>query len=238
MWSKKYDKCVVCGTTEKKHYGKGRCVNCYSKKRYKENPKRHSKIVKKWQEKNIEKHKESCRKWQKENPEKMNEFSKNYRKENPKKIKAYNKKYYSENSEKENMRCKKYRELNPEKVREIARRDHLNRRHNDFRYKLRCNISSLISGRLKKRLSSKKSKSTFDFLPYTIEDLVQHLEKQFKKGMTWNNYGINGWHVDHIHPDCKFNYKNVEDKEFQKCWALKNLQPLWARDNWEKNRFY
>lgn len=81
-------------------------------------------------------------------------------------------------------------------------------------------------------MSSKRGKSTFDFLPYTIDDLVKRLEKQFAGGMTWNNYGK--WHIDHIKPDCSFDYKSTEDKEFQECLALNNLQPLWAIDNFKK----
>lgn len=50
--------------------------------------------------------------------------------------------------------------------------------------------------------------------------------------MSWDNYGE--WHIDHKIPDCKFNYISVNDKEFQKCWALKNLQPLWAIENLRK----
>jgi len=83
---------------------------------------------------------------------------------------------------------------------------------------------------------SKGGKSTFSFLPYTVDDLIKHLKSKFKDGMSWKNYGK--WHIDHIKPDCSFDYKSVEDEEFQKCWALDNLQPLWAIDNFRKNRFY
>ena len=38
MWSKKYERCRECGTTERKHNGKGLCCNCYSNKKYRENP--------------------------------------------------------------------------------------------------------------------------------------------------------------------------------------------------------
>lgn len=27
-WSRHHDKCIMCGTTERKHYSHGRCVNC------------------------------------------------------------------------------------------------------------------------------------------------------------------------------------------------------------------
>lgn len=91
----------------------------------------------------------------------------------------------------------------------------------------------IICGTIKvKHLLSKNGKSTFTFLPYTIDDLIEHLERLFTVGMTWDNYGY--WHIDHKIPDSSFNYKNVEDEEFQKCWALENLQPLWAEDNIKK----
>jgi hypothetical protein len=32
------------------------------------------------------------------------------------------------------------------------------------------------------------------------EQLVSHLEAQFKPGMTWENYTLYGWHIDHIIP--------------------------------------
>ena len=30
-WAMKYDKCIKCGTTKRKHMAKGRCINCYAK---------------------------------------------------------------------------------------------------------------------------------------------------------------------------------------------------------------
>ena len=87
-------------------------------------------------------------------------------------------------------------------------------------------------------MSSKDGKSTWDFLPYTADELIQHLENLFQSGMTWQNYGLYGWHIDHKRPDCSFDYKSVDDEEFQKCWALDNLQPLWAIDNIRKGGKY
>jgi len=36
-WSRKYDRCRDCKTTERKHYARGLCRNCYRKKNYWEN---------------------------------------------------------------------------------------------------------------------------------------------------------------------------------------------------------
>lgn len=63
-----------------------------------------------------------------------------------------------------------------------------------------------------------------------------HLEAQFAPGMTWENHG-NGdgrWHVDHKIPLSAFNYETPDDIDFKRCWALSNLQPMWAADNIKK----
>ena len=81
---------------------------------------------------------------------------------------------------------------------------------------------------------NKKTYSTFEVLGYTVFDLMAHLEKLFQSGMSWGNYGKKGWEIDHIIPLAKFDYNSINDPEFKKCWALENLQPLWASDNVRK----
>jgi len=111
--------------------------------------------------------------------------------------------------------------------------------HNNVHQNLKNNVSRLLRLRLKQRLLFKNNKSTWLFLPYTVDELKQHLESKFQIGMSWDNYGFYGWHIDHIRPDSSFNYTSVEDDEFKKCWALNNLQPLWATDNLRKsNKYY
>ena len=49
--------------------------------------------------------------------------------------------------------------------------------------------------------------------------------------MNWNNYGRNGWVVDHIIP---LNFaKNDINKLYELC-NYKNLQPLWESENCSK----
>jgi len=72
------------------------------------------------------------------------------------------------------------------------------------------------------------------FVNYTADELIKHLESRFKDGMSWDNYGRNGWHIDHIIPKSIFNIKTVGDKAFKKCWSLENLQPLWECENMSK----
>jgi len=41
--------------------------------------------------------------------------------------------------------------------------------------------------------------------------------------------------VDHIYPQSLLPYDSYDDPNFQKCWALENLQPLEAIENLKKS---
>jgi hypothetical protein len=173
-------------------------------------------------------------------------YDKERREKLSKEIALMKKIYHEKNKEKDNLRTKKWRLENKEYLKQYFKkrwekdgkaltRERLKRRKSNVHLRIKHNISSLIQQRLKRRLLEKGGKSIFSFLPYTLEELMVSLSKQFKKKMTWKNYGK--WHIDHIIPDCKFQYQSVNDKEFQQCWSLENLQPLWAEDNLIKNKF-
>ena len=61
--------------------------------------------------------------------------------------------------------------------------------------------------------------------------LRAHLERQFRPGMSWSNYGE--WHEDHVRPVCKFDLSRPEHRAAVN--ALDNLQPLWAAENLSKS---
>lgn len=160
----------------------------------------------------------------------------NYDFKNREEIRKRARLHYQKNAEKEKERAVQYRKKNKKKLAvwyqnnksRILKRQ-LDRSLVDPRFRLRRSISACIRERLYSRKISKNYKKTFSFVPYTIEDLVSHLEALFQPGMTWDNYGK--WHIDHIIPDSSFKYQTTDDEEFKKCWSLSNLQPLWARDN-------
>lgn len=63
--------------------------------------------------------------------------------------------------------------------------------------------------------------------------LVTHLESLFKPGMSWENRGRHGWHVDHKTACSKFDLTKPEERLACSHWT--NLQPLWAYENMAKN---
>lgn len=52
--------------------------------------------------------------------------------------------------------------------------------------------------------------------------------------MSWENYGRDGWHIDHRVPLAAFKFNTPDDPDFKVAWALTNLQPMWATDNFSK----
>ena len=143
--------------------------------------------------------------------------------------KVCRKTYYEANKEK----IKAYQKANKEKIRERQRANRKMRRATDPHYRVMRNVSTLVSRALKKQ-GTTKGGSTFSALPYTPLDLVEHLEKQFDETMNWDNYG-SYWDVDHIHPQSLLPYDSLEHPNFQKCWALENLQPLEKNANIRKS---
>jgi len=127
---------------------------------------------------------------------------------------------------------KEWREKNINKHRENKRNYEKNRKSNDPLYKLISNFRTAIYQVLKEN-NVKKNGHYFDILKYTPQQLIEHLEKQFSNGMTWDNYGL--WHVDHKHPISLYNIKEIGDDEFLKCWSLDNLQPMWGSENIKKS---
>jgi hypothetical protein len=107
----------------------------------------------------------------------------------------------------------------------------------DIQKQLKKNFASNLYHRLKNRGGSKAGKGTFKIMPYSLTDLIVHLESKFEPGMSWGNYG-NGWHIDHVIPDSWFTYSFVEDQGFKDCWTLNNLQPMWALENIRKGNKY
>ena len=158
-----------------------------------------------------------------------------WRAKNRDKLRQQQRNFYQRHKEEEKIRSiaknKKFKLDNPEKVKaRYARAD--KKRLSTPQGRLRQAIGDVM--RYSLRGGSKAGKKWESLVGYTVTQLKRHLEKLFLPGMTWDNYGLRGWHVDHKIPITAFNFNTPEDIDFKRCWALSNLQPLWARDNLSK----
>jgi hypothetical protein len=159
----------------------------------------------------------------------LTEYKKTYYRENIKRIKEHAREYYKNNIEK----FEKYHKDNAENIREQGNVWHKNKRKKEPMFRLNCNISTVISNSLK---GNKNGYHWEKLVGYSLKDLITYIEQQFKEGMNWNNYGKYGWHIDHIIPKSLWQFNSYSDREFKQCWALCNLQPLWAEENLRKNK--
>jgi hypothetical protein len=150
----------------------------------------------------------------------------------------YLKEYYKKWAEENKQHLSTYRKNKREELAEYQRQwrlkngrlKELEKRKNSVSDRIQNSFRSIINHSLR---DGKGHKKTFDILGYSIEKLKRHIEKQFLPGMGWHNYGQ--WHIDHKIPLSAFNYQSVDDFDFKRAWALKNLQPLWKIDNLSKN---
>lgn len=117
------------------------------------------------------------------------------------------------------------------------RKQRKDKKLSDNQKQVRHNVRGLVTQKLRNRGLTKNNK-TFNALGYSPEELIKHLESKFQPGMAWENYGRDGWHIDHIVPDSWFTYESMEDQGFKDSWALSNLQPLWAKPNHSKGNRY
>jgi hypothetical protein len=136
-------------------------------------------------------------------------------------------KSYHKNKDKESniQRIKNYRKENRPKLNEWEK----NKRQTDPIYKLTSTVRSRLKSFLRKNNITKKNK-TFELVGCTPQELKEHLEKQFREGMTWDNHGMYGWHIDHIIP---LSSATTEEELYKLCHYT-NLQPLWAEENLSK----
>ena len=167
--------------------------------------------------------------------EKHKASSKRYRKNNKELVKENNRKYQQKQDVKQRknkLNKEKYQKNGLSKKRKEYFKKYMKEYNKTYRNKPECKIRDAMSKGIRKSLKSKKEGSWKNLVNYTLEELMYHLEKQFKPGMTFENHGL--WHIDHIIPVSSFKITSNDCDEFKKCWDLNNLQPLWAKENLQK----
>lgn len=195
-------------------------------------------------------------------PEQTRAYNRAYYLANKERIDAYkrewasrpeNRKRAKERREKNRDKIREYRKRNAERIRIQGRawarlnRDKLNARqrtraarirHNTYLQRRRDNdphwrMTHNLRQRIRKALKGiSKSAATFDLIGCDYSTFRTYIESLWQLGMTWDNYGYRGWHIDHIKPCASFDLINPEQQ--RKCFHYSNLQPLWRVDNQRK----
>ena len=147
-----------------------------------------------------------------------------WRKNNSEHVSDYDKEYYLANKDskrKSNLEARK------------------RRRKNNPLLKIQESYSSSLRRAFQSIFKQKNVKSS-QVLGCTNEEFREFLESKFYnhpitgEQMSFDNYGLYGWHLDHIVPISTA--KSEEDVKQLSHYS--NIQPLWAEDNLKKSNKY
>lgn len=193
----------------------------------------------------------SIKNWSIENKDHRKQYSDEYISKNKDNLKIKQKQWYENTKEIRQKNSLEYYYKNREtkslyqkkrfqnEIHRNSRRLWQNRYNKEvFTQRFRHNFSIRINQILKKSNTSKLGNSISQYLEYTFDELVEHLKTTFLPGMTLENHGIYGWHIDHKIPISAFNITSMDCLEFKACWSLHNLQALWWNDNLKKSDSY
>jgi hypothetical protein len=162
----------------------------------------------------------------------LNERARQYALTHKEHKKQYDLEYNEKNREKKKKQHKEYYQNNKGVINEKLKEKY----KTDIQYKISLNLRRRI---IKLVRRNQKAGSAVKDLGCSTEELKVYLENKFychpKTGepMTWDNWTIDGWHIDHIIPLSSFDLTNKE--QFLKACHYTNLQPLWAEENLEKS---
>jgi hypothetical protein len=234
------------------------CSRDNARNKHSENKEINNLRTREWKKNNPEKVKAYSRKWQSEHVDENREYSriyaethreeikacrertkeqraaraKIYRAKNKERAKATWKAWADANPGRKREALRNWRAANPEKDRAAMRRANTKRGKN-----IKYRISGSVSRRIRTSLFDNGSKGNQHWealVDFTVDQLKGHLEKLFKPGMTWENYGTT-WEIDHKIPLSAFNFDSPDHIDFKICWSLKNLQPLEKAKNRSKS---
>ncbi len=123
--------------------------------------------------------------------------------------------------------------VNALKQRDNARAKKYNkkRRQSDGAFRMLCNLRSRVRSALKCQGIRRREERTVPLLGCSVAQAMLHIEKQFRRGMSWDNFGV-VWEIDHIRPCRSFNLKQAAQRA--ECFRFTNLQPLFISENRSK----
>jgi hypothetical protein len=116
-------------------------------------------------------------------------------------------------------------EENKRKGAEYARKRYYKYKHTP-EFKLRQIMRNAIS-RIARKTKSKKSRKTNEYLGCTFQEARAWIEKQFKRGMRWDNHGE--WEIHHKIPLAEWDLNDPQ--QMVRATHFTNLQPLWRHEN-------
>jgi hypothetical protein len=129
-------------------------------------------------------------------------------------------------------KMRKYKHANRDTLRVKELEYQKKKRKEDPFYRVKHNIrtrfTKLFNGKI-------KCKHSLEALGCDLEFFKQYISEQFEPGMTWENYGHDTWHIEHIVP---LDAAKGDVERIYELWHYTNLRPMSAQENWKKGSKY
>ena len=203
--------------------------NAYMREWRKQNKEKISEQNKKYRESHKEQIKDSHKAWRDNNADHVKEKAKENYHKNPQAHKARVDKYKASHIDQLKESRHRYKVENRQKCTDYQRL----KRQSDPVYRFRSSFTHLMC-LYRKKTGYTGGKGTWEMVGCDFETFLAHIQSQFEEGMTMDNYGHRGgcWNIDHIVPISAA--KSNDDIERLNHYT--NLRPMWASDNYKKNK--
>lgn len=140
------------------------------------------------------------------------------------------KKYRETYPERRKQTKDKWKKENPEHHKMLKKNHKKRKKQKDPVYRSMLHMRGRTSAYCKRNFNSKRSRFR-EIIGIDPQGFRSYIESKFKEGMSWDNYGLYTWHIDHIIP--LSSAKTIQEVEQLSHYT--NLQPLWMKENIEKS---
>ena len=101
----------------------------------------------------------------------------------------------------------------------------------DTAFRIYCSVRTRLNKLAKRKAKHRSALRTIPVLGCSMLEFKEYIERQFKRGMSWENYGKR-WHLDHKIPCARFDLS--DRSQVERCFNFRNYQPLSILDNLRK----
>lgn len=220
-------------------------IKQFGKSYYIKNKEKILKNTKQYRQKNKDKVKGWRKNFYQRRKEEIKEKYQEYQEEYRKKYYKTHKEYFQEYAKKHQTEIRQlimiWRQQHPEYAMEQYYKNKemiLKSLAKKYREDLKFNLSSRMSSAIWASLRNGSGKDNYHWeslVPYNLSQLKRHLARTMPQGYSWQDYLNGKLHVDHRIPISIFSFTKPSHIDFQRCWALSNLQLLPAKENRKKH---
>ena len=139
-------------------------------------------------------------------------------------VRKAEKDYRKAHQEEFDIYMRAYRAAHRDEIRKSHSNYTMVRRKVDLNFRIAANLRTRLNLAMKR---NQQAGSAVRDLGITILEFRDYIERLWKPGMAWENYGT--WHLDHVRPLSSFDL--TDRKQFLLAAHYTNYQPLWAHEN-------